>query len=621
MKDMEKCELVAGASESLVTIILNCRLFEKRYGTKATGGGDADTEKRILDKIPEVIAGVLNFAWYTKREFFGEGQGKLERIFKTSFSSTLKGLIDGILDDYKKLRVDTGDAFENRVMDQLETIYKGTEKNIDNMKELLFPELADIKNLIQDVIDSERKKAEAEEAQDAFKMRREAFNPNNHHKKQLEAILSPFKEDFDHKEISTWFFNGEMYQAWESPDSEDGPTLICVSAGRGFGKSVMMTCALKRLQDLQVREKENKPIVLYFYFKKGDTATESMVKGMESIVSQLLDDRVYVREVNVKKAVNKIIDSVKAKAADSGTSLSNESAHTEQKKKGSDAPTEKAKPLNNPVTLKTIIEQVGKELDRPIYLVIDAVDECEANTTVDSDLMKLLKELTTSRVATIKAIISTREEFEEADFEPTVEGFDGAGNSLAVVHVNEEVNSEDMEKYLKKELTKLMKRRMKNRSEEALDRERSKIVEIIKAKAKGSFTYAGMVLASIEQPYRSTLYQMLQNLPEGMDALYRKILQALTFEERSLVTLALVRCVWSFGEVTAIEVAEEFKRVYDGELEAPPVYETNDDETVDVDGEPVSLSYQKFALHSCAELTRIPFHKGRGRRIRPCKRS
>ena len=34
MKDMEKCDLISGASETLVTVILNCRLYENRYFIK-----------------------------------------------------------------------------------------------------------------------------------------------------------------------------------------------------------------------------------------------------------------------------------------------------------------------------------------------------------------------------------------------------------------------------------------------------------------------------------------------------------------------------------------------------------------------------------------------------------
>ncbi|KAK6334612.1 hypothetical protein TWF718_010068 [Orbilia javanica] len=121
-----------------------------------------------------------------------------------------------------------------------------------------------------------------------------------------------------------------------------------------------------------------------------------------------------------------------------------------------------------------------------------------------------------------------------------------------------------MDAYLRSSLTKLITRRMVNyRFGRKKTVDVTRMVEGIKKKANGMFTYSAMVIASLGQPSSLSLAERLKRLPDGMDELYRRRLESLTTEERKLVTLALKRIVFGLGDIGTVEIAEQFKQFYE----------------------------------------------------------
>jgi len=215
---------------------------------------------------------------------------------------------------------------------------------------------------------------------------------------------------------------------------------------------------------------------------------------------------------------------------------------------------------------KRVLERVAKELEKPLYIVVDAVDECADYE--GKELIPRLLKLTQSTIATIKVITSSREDvnLEEANRDRADHVVHQKDLKSTILFLNKDMNALDMEIYLNKELEALWERGMRrDRKQDALTiaHELNSIVTTIKKKAEEKFTYAAMVIVSLQQPYEYSLAEKLRQLPDGMDGLYKKSLESLTNQERKLVVIALLRIVWGFVNVTTVEIAEQFKRVYD----------------------------------------------------------
>ncbi|KAF3920708.1 Tankyrase-1 [Orbilia brochopaga] len=612
--DLENCGLIAEACASIATVILNCRLYETRYShVDKFNAGDRDVEADIMNAIPNLLVLVLDFSWFTQNRL---SEHKILRSFKETFNPKLKEKYEELQDEYKKLRTIAGDAFQERVMDVMDHVSKRSEE----LRMVLFPALDEIRSKLEDITDIKQILSERE-VRDLFARNRASLNPTDTHEQQLNTVLNPLSHETDN--LCQWLFQDENYIEWEknpirrstdaSRSSEvphkttetiqktsapgtlagkveqtaveeaEKPPRICYIKGQpGFGKSVTVACALRRLS-----KPERKCSVCYFFFKKGDEATESTRQAISSLAAQLFSDRTAATRADMEK-FNTVMKKIRE---------ADEAAQGQSEESGSGSGV-----LSNS-TLKKLIEEVGKVHGRPIYFVIDAIDECidyEAEELVPW-LLKLarstetdFKVLFSSRDSLgLQTLLTAKESDDDDDNDAASEASskdddddedsdsdddgesdeskisgDGAlklGDSI-VYMVTQKTNSADMEAYLTSSLQKLVLRRMssyKIRGGKKIDV--SPMVAGIKKKANGMFTYSAMVVASLGQPSSMSLSERLRVLPDGMDELYRRRLEALTTEERKLITLALKRIVWSVGDIGTVEIAEQFKQLYEQE--------------------------------------------------------
>ncbi|KAK6334188.1 hypothetical protein TWF696_002689 [Orbilia brochopaga] len=606
--DLENCGLIAEACTSIATVILNCRLYETRYSrVDKFNAGDRDVEAEIMNTIPNLLVLVLDFSWYTQNRL---SEHKILRSFKETFNPKLKEKYEELQDEYKKLRTVAGDAFQERVMDIMDHVSKRSEE----LRMVLFPALDEIRTKLEDISDIKQILSERE-VRDQFARNRASLNPTDTHEQQLNTVLNPLSHETDN--LCQWLFQDESYIKWEtnpvrksadaSRSSEaphktielmqktsatagkeqaaveeaEKPPRICYIKGQpGFGKSVTVACALRRLS-----KPERKCSVCYFFFKKGDEATETARTAILSLAAQLFSDRTASTRADmekfngVMKKIREADETVQGQSAEGGSGngvLSNS-------------------------TLKKLIEEVGKVHGKPIYFVLDAIDECVDYEA--EELVPWLLKLARSTETDFKVLFSSRDSLglqtlltdEESDEDSDGEAASEAGSNdeesdeenesdddgesdesnisgngvvqlgdSIIYMVTQKTNSADMEAYLTSSLQKLVLRRMKAykvRGAKKIDV--SPMVAGIKKKANGMFTYSAMVVASLGQPSSLSLAERLRVLPDGMDELYRRRLEALTTEERKLVTLALKRIVWSLGDIGTVEIAEQFKELYE----------------------------------------------------------
>ncbi|KAF3136717.1 hypothetical protein TWF703_005431 [Orbilia oligospora] len=493
---------------------------------------------------------------------------------------------------------------------------------------------------------------------------RKRLLPNETHQIQLDATLQSLRYGKDH--LCSWLFDNEAYKSWEreppnpvpmdqqdntnmavsetrkrsdGPPAADGlvpQTLLYVKGLAGFGKSVMMALTIRRLKlrlrgEIPINEstsfivkpkdqawletqrataikQDNKPLVLFWFFKKGLDATQRKEQATSSLLAQIFDERNIETNREVERFVQAIqsLERLQPQKKDCSNDKEGDQAERDQvkKKEGEEAERNFSRLLSN----LSKIELIAKTLMKTVYIVVDGLDECLNYDT--SDLVPELIRLSRSKEVNIKVLLSSRTDigmerhfWKNSEAEKQLAAIDlehdDSGDDLeyaarlsffhertyeetTMLTVTELTNSRDMVEYLNMSLRHVMKQRMPRAyhpdkggkvslrlKSGRLRNEIEALVQKIRSKSKGMFTYCAMVITSLEQPSELSLAERLGDLPTGMNELYSQQLASLTDAERNLVMLALRRIMYSPSVVNTIEIAEQFKKIYlkEGEVE------------------------------------------------------
>ncbi|KAF3936119.1 Tankyrase-2 [Dactylella cylindrospora] len=580
--DVENCGIISETCNHIVLIILACRIYENRYTRdferRGAGPGDEEIELKIIQAIPGLVALVFDFSWYIRHHL---GESRIKRSFRETFSPKLKDKVQAIADEYRRIRDIANDAFQERVMDSVEDIRQSIQRNREDMKSTLFPALHDISEKLNE-IHAIKGSLSLMQLRNEFLYKRERwFSPNEAHSRLFRSIFDPVSR---HAEIlCQWLFTDDHYKSWEQitvppePDNNSGPLagtteisdtpqrkIFYIRGKPGFGKSVAMSCVLNRLT-----KATNNPFC-YFFFRQGDEATQMTLRALDSLAAQLFNEA-WAKTESEMSQLNELL-----------SHLGDTPKSAESDRPGKDDTTDK--PVEIVLSAEAMIKLIGSMVDilnKPVFILIDAVDECIDHET--HQLIPLLHKLVKSSDK-IKLIFSSRDNISletlfgvdapasDADDDRSWNFSDCITNKDSVIMtITEEKTSQDMELFLRKSLKNIMSRRMlgyraldqkADRKALAFSEDTNQIVTSIKQKANGMFTYAAMVIASLEQPSPMSLSQKLRKLPDGMDALYRRRLESMGVEERKLMVLALKWVVWGWGNISAVQIAEQFKNIY-----------------------------------------------------------
>ncbi|KAF3221580.1 hypothetical protein TWF191_007082 [Orbilia oligospora] len=549
--DVENCGVISDACNSIVSIILTCRIYESRYNGNVEKIGDGEVESKIMQGIPNIISLIFDFSWYIKNHL---GESRIKRTFKEAFSPKLKDKVQAIDEEYRKVRSIANDAFQERVMDSVE----GMQRDKEEMQNILFPALQDISDKLNE-IHVVKGTLDILKLRQDLRSKRKLFRPNETHSRIFRSIFDPVA---NHSEIlCQWLFTDKHYLSWEQNPpqmqsmeesglkiSEINPNVFYIRGKPGFGKSVAMSCVLQRLT------RSLKTPVCYFFFRQGDDATQITLRALESLVAQIIDETWVHSEVELTQLV---------------ALFSNIGGDPEREDEGAS--------VNLAMDCSALVDLLGraiKILNKPVYIVLDALDEC-----IDHDSQGLVQNILNlvNISKTTKFMFSSRigMGFEKLlyalAFSTDEDELDCVlSEKTVVMTVTEKRTSEDMELYLRQSLGKIMARRNFGHGKTsplvlASLESTTRVVSSIKRKANGMFTYAAMVIASLEQPSSLTLAQKLKRLPDGMDALYRGRLESMGAEEKKLILLALKWVTWATEKVNVVVIAEHFKNIYGSE--------------------------------------------------------
>ncbi|EPS43898.1 hypothetical protein H072_2028 [Dactylellina haptotyla CBS 200.50] len=332
--DMDNCGRISEASTNIVTIILNCRLYENRHNQNEGKVETNELAERVMESIRELIAVVLEFFWHANRKFREDNKlKKFVDIF--SIRSTANEKYETIITQYKELRTIARVEFEDNVLGWLHELKRDNAKlaehlqsgNEELLRSLLLPELHEIKNKLdlvhadvseikvdvkevaQELVmfrDETTMRVVEERTREIFQRYRAELSKSDVHIRQLTLTLGPLKRRLGTKHLARWLFTHQHYTSWETGDQK----ILYLKGQPGFGKSVAMAVAIERLMEkvseigadksgykyqmLSPTVLENSlPLkfsgspILYFFFKRGDDETQLTKNAIASLLAQL----------------------------------------------------------------------------------------------------------------------------------------------------------------------------------------------------------------------------------------------------------------------------------------------------------------------------------------------
>jgi len=316
-----------------------------------------------------------------------------------------------------------------------------------------------------------------------------------------------------HEGTAAWCTTGSNVVNWKTSGS-----LLWIHGKPGSGKTILSSVIIR---DIETMSNAGSAFLAYFYFDLKDKEKQDSRALLSSILVQLSDrSDVFFN-----------------------TLFSLYSAH----KEGSE------QPANDSISrcLKDMLTTTGQT---PIYLVIDALDECPNDSGIPSPrerVLDLLKEFVELRLPNLRLCITSRPEF---DIRTTLEPLATQQVSLH----DESGQKQDIIDYV----TSVVQsdRRMRRwRSED-----RHMVIEALSERADGMFRWVFCQLEVLRNCFPPRLRRALEELPKSLDETYKRILKNINNANREhayrlMQCLAVVsRPLWveELAEVLASDLTE-----------------------------------------------------------------
>ncbi|SPQ20195.1 6ef63968-6691-420c-b659-3bb6916fd5a4 [Thermothielavioides terrestris] len=349
-----------------------------------------------------------------------------------------------------------------------------------------------------------------------------------------------------HPGTCEWIVSDPRFSAWFQPEcagSSNVDSLLWLSGAAGFGKSVLMSYVMDYLerQALSTQSKD-KPVVLRFFCKLGNDASQKDAKILANLISQLLFLVVELDDVSdsanaegccqTKKRCVDLIDEPKP----DGTSLG----------------------IGTSVSARAaLLCDLARAFNRRVYVLIDALDECEDRGEA---LLGWLVQVAEADLD-VRVLVSSRP---ESDIQRAFAKHNPPG-----IEVEKEVTERDVEAYIAGTL------RTFSRFDQS---KRQKAFARIAERAAGMFRYAHLAIESLRSPaaLRRSFKELMDGLPDGLAVLYERELCALEPDKREILMVALRWLVCGEGPISLTLVADELEGTY---LHDHPDPEAEDDET------------------------------------------
>ncbi|KAN0142132.1 Ankyrin repeat-containing domain protein [Lactarius tabidus] len=530
---------VKASHDVLVDLFERVQFFLKRLGVHATRIAPNKDMAEILVKIMVEVLSILAIA--TKEVQQSRTKTYLKKLFgRTDIEDALKRLDDLtreevqlaialILKATKELKDDA--MRSNDAVEQMANTVNGIKDNMDEMKGDMGDMMGDVDemkdNLDEIMVDLDEMKDDMGEMKDVMGEIKDDMGEIkddvvgikwNQIEQDVRKWFSPPDPSVNYnaaceayqKGTAAWFLQGTIFKEWELIDS-----LLWIHGKPGSGKSILSSAIIKHVMSLRDASHAS---LAYFFFDFRDKEKQSVRNFLTSLLIQLSSQLEPCR-----KMISWIYW-----AHGNGTQ-------------------EPSIDLLSYCLYKMLFFAAR----RPIYVIVDAIDECpniSGLPTPRAVLLDLLEELVELHIPNLHICITSRPEIDIKDvLEPLA-------YSAISLH-DESGQQKDISHYVRK--TVYSNRKMRR----WLDQDKQLVVKVLSEKADGMFRWVFCQLAVLQHCLASTIRQTLDRLPRTLDETYACVLSQIPQESQDhahrmlqclMVALRPLR-VEEFAELLAFE--------------------------------------------------------------------
>ncbi|KAF2761902.1 hypothetical protein EJ05DRAFT_496790 [Pseudovirgaria hyperparasitica] len=532
--DFSTFSIFGQACSDIIGIMISCAVFGKMYGPSRGVNSFHEIHSQVTDRIPKVYTEILDFSYSVKKHM---GHNKAYRIGKgllvqasTRFEAKIKSI---------KNHDTTMAEFARRAYEQLSDYYLRT--GLTN-QEAMMGDLTKIKSKMEMSLRINQDNADQMRVLiDEIKKRKE-MTPHDVAVKNYEENMKQFGGSSDQKAVyaakisrrsppqtCTWIFDMELFKSWYVSEKS---SVLWVSGGGGFGKSILMSAIINELQD---RAKDTGAHVQYFFCNAGDESTKRTDRILKHLLYQMYSLLEHHSTEALEKA-NKLVSNF----------LKNRSTSSKESKGDN-----KKDDVDFAKVFRGLVGLVGK----PIFIVVDALDECIDRS---EGLLSSLKYLVDGSTSNIKLAICSRP---EADIETAFE-------QIPRIKV-EGNNGPDIKLNAQSELARLPG---------LTSHERATACDKIVEKAGSLFRYVELAVRFLKQPWQRPLERHLEQLPIGLEAAYEQTVRNIDPAYLELLKTCLTWTCLAEGQIRVPEVIDAYSRKYVVEQES---HEAGDVESIE----------------------------------------
>ncbi|KAH9055857.1 hypothetical protein EDB83DRAFT_2614803 [Lactarius deliciosus] len=350
-----------------------------------------------------------------------------------------------------------------------------------------------------------------------------------------------------HEGTAEWCTKGNTLANWKASGS-----LLWIHGKPGSGKSILSSAIIR---DIKHMSNAGSAFLAYFYFDFKDKAKQDTRALLSSLLVQLSDQSDIF--------------------CDALYSLY--SAH----KQGSEQPTDES--LSQ--CLKHMLTTAGPV---PIYLVLDALDECPYGSGLPSPretLLDLVDELVKLRLPTLRLCVTSRPEYDIRT----------ALKPLATQQVSLHDDS-GQTRDIKKYITDVV--RSDRRTKKWRDEEKDMVIEKLAEKADGMFRWVYCQLEVLRYCFPANVRRALEELPKSLDETYERILKEINNANREH-SYRLLQCLIVASRPLRVEELAELLAI---DLKAGGIPKLNTDWRWE--------DQEEAVLSACSSLVTVIIDKG-----------
>ncbi|KAF8260976.1 hypothetical protein EI94DRAFT_1810940 [Lactarius quietus] len=498
---------VGASEEALADLFERIENFFKRLESYA----EVPPTNAMTDVIVKIMAEVLNIFAIATKEM---KQGRAKKIFKK-----LAGRKD-IEDALKRLDRLTQ---EEALMTAAQIL--NLAHTIDNKVTVVGNKLNDVDDKM-DVVTKDGKDAKVVLQQTANNVDVVKWNQL---RESLRRWVTPPDPSTNHNiacaihhgGTAEWFFKGSIFAEWKTVG-----TLLWIYGKPGSGKSILCSTII---QEIESRREAGSALMAYFYFDFRDLDKQHRRNLLPSLLIQL--------------------SSQSPSCCDILSCLY--SAHDDGAKRPSDS-----------VMIQCLKEMLALPHSQPVYIILDALDECPNWSEIPSpreQVLALVKELVDLHLPHLRICVTSRPEF---DIRATltlwtrhrVSLHDESGQKKDIIdYVNSVVHSD----------SETVMRRWR-------DDDKKMVIDTLSEKADGMFRWVFCQLDALRQCLPSSLRRTLAELPESLDETYERIVLDIRKGNQADAYRMLQCLTVAIRPLSVAELAEILALDFDGAKEGIP---------------------------------------------------